>query len=153
MIIEGILLARIKSLIITLFKAVRLDLCPFLEPALNKVLSNDLIRARRMPSIIIFNDAKSCYDRVVHCVAALALRRLGASKESTLEMMKTLQHSSHAICTAYAVSETRYGGRQSFPPLQGSGQGNGSVPVIWVAVSAVLITILRNTGMGLSLLS
>ena len=37
--------------------------------------------------IIIFNDAKSCYDRVVHWVAALALRRLGASKESTLGMM------------------------------------------------------------------
>ena len=44
--------------------------------ALNNVISNDLIRSRIIPSIIIFNDAKSCYDRVVHWVAALALRRL-----------------------------------------------------------------------------
>ena len=33
--------------------------------ALNKVLTNDLIRSRRLPTIIIFNDAKSFYYRIV----------------------------------------------------------------------------------------
>ena len=121
--------------------------------ALNKVLANDIIRARKLPSVIIFNDAKSCYDRIVLWVAALALRRLGATKESTLEMMQTLQSASHKICTAYGDSTSTYGGRDSYPPLQGVGQGNGAGPAIWVAISTVLLTIMRSKGFGLSILS
>ena len=121
--------------------------------ALNKVLTNDIIRARKIPSVIIFNDAKSCYDRIVLWVAALAMRRLGATTESTLEMTKTLQSASHKICTAYGDSTTTYGGHDSYPPLQGVGQGNGAGPAIWVAISAVLLTIMRSKGFGLSILS
>ena len=58
--------------------------------ALNKVLTNDLIRSRRLPTIIIFNDAKSCYDRIVLWIAAIALRRLGTSASASQEMMRTL---------------------------------------------------------------
>ena len=121
--------------------------------ALNKVLTNDIIRARKLPSVIIFNDTKSCYDRIVLWVAALALRRLGATKESTLEMMQTLQSASHKICTAYGDSTSTYGGHDSYPPLQGVGQGNGAGPAIWVAISTVLLTIMRSKGFGLSILS
>ena len=121
--------------------------------ALNKVLTNDIIRARRIPSVIIFNDAKSCYDRIVLWVASLALRRLGATIESTLEMTKTVQSASHKICTAYGDSTNTYGGQDIYPPLQGVGQGNGAGPAIWVAISAVLLTILRAKGFGLSILS
>ena len=31
----------------------------------NKVLTNDLIQTRMLPSIIIFNDVKSCYDIIL----------------------------------------------------------------------------------------
>ena len=117
--------------------------------ALNKVLSTDLVRARKLPTIIIFNDAKSCYDRIVLWVAALALRRLGVSKEATLEMVRTLQSASHKICTAYGDSVLTYGGDE-LTPLQGVGQGNGAGPAIWVAISTVLITIMRTKGFGLS---
>ena len=120
---------------------------------LNKVLTNDIIRARRIPSVIIFNDAKSCYDRIVLWIAALAMRRLGATKESTLEMTKTLQQASHKICTAYGDSSNTYGGNDSFPPLQGVGQGNGAGPAIWVAISTILLTIMRTKGFGFSILS
>ena len=111
--------------------------------ALNKVLANDLIRARRVPSVLIFNDAKSCYDRIVLWIAALALRRLGTSKNATLEMMKTLQKADHKICTAYGNSESTYGGSDTVIPLQGVGQGNGAGPAIWVAISSVLLSIMR----------
>ena len=121
--------------------------------ALSKVLCIDLIRARKIPTIIIFNDAKSCYDRIVLWIAALALRRLGATKESTLEMTRTLQAASHKICTAYGDSTSKYGGHCNYPPLQGVGQGNGAGPAIWVAISAVLLTIMRVKGFGFSVLS
>ena len=121
--------------------------------ALNKVLTNDLIRARRLPAVMIFNDAKSCYDRIVLWLAALALRRLGTSKPATLEMMNTLQGARHKICTAYGDSNHSYGGEFTYPPLQGVGQGNGAGPAIWVAISSVLLSIMKMKGFGFSILS
>ena len=83
--------------------------------ALNKVLSNYLIRARNLPTVFVFNDAKSYYDRIVLWIASLALRRLGVSREATLEMMLTLQAAEHKICTAYGDSHQTYGKAQWSP--------------------------------------
>ena len=44
--------------------------------ALNKVLTVDLLRMRRQAGALCSNDAKSCYDRLVHWVASLCLRRM-----------------------------------------------------------------------------
>ena len=49
-----------------------------------------MIKARKLPSIIVFNDAKSCYDRVVLLVISLSLRRLGISEQINLEEVETL---------------------------------------------------------------
>ena len=46
-----------------------------------------------------------------------------------------------------------YGGPFLSKPLQGVGQGNGAGPAIWVAISTVLLTIMRQRGYGLSILS
>ena len=113
--------------------------------ALNKVLSIDIARARRIPTVIVFNDAKSCYDRIVLWIAAISLRRLGVSKGATSEMLKTLQTASHKICTAYGDSNVVYEANRNVP-LQGVGQGNGAGPAIWVAISSVLLTIMRTKG-------
>ena len=83
--------------------------------ALNKVLCIDIARARRIPTIIVFNDAKSCYDRIVLWIAAISLRRLGVSKNATLEMLRTLQTASHKICTAYGDSSISYNANRNIP--------------------------------------
>jgi hypothetical protein len=49
-----------------------------IRQALNKVLTYDLIHQRRIPAAMCSNDAKLCYDRIVHSVAKLALLRCGA---------------------------------------------------------------------------
>jgi hypothetical protein len=49
-----------------------------IHQALNKVLTYDLIRQRRIPAAMCSNDAKSCYDRIVHSMAKLALLHCGA---------------------------------------------------------------------------
>ena len=37
--------------------------------------------------------------------------------------------------------------------MQGVGQGNGSGPAIWVAISSVLLTIMRSKGFGFTIFS
>jgi len=40
----------------------------------NKVLTNDILRQKKSPGAICVNDAKSCYDLIVHPSAVLAMR-------------------------------------------------------------------------------
>jgi hypothetical protein len=120
--------------------------------ALNKVLTMDLLRLKRQSGALCSNDAKSCYDRIVHWVAALSMRRLGLQIEPTLEMLKSIQQAWHYIATAYGESKQRYGGFR-WPPLQGVGQGNGAGPMIWAVISAVLIAIMKRHGHGISILT
>jgi hypothetical protein len=42
--------------------------------ALNKRLTMDMLRLRRLAGAICSNDAKSCYDRIVHSIDSLAMR-------------------------------------------------------------------------------
>jgi hypothetical protein len=46
-----------------------------IEQALNKVLSFDLIRQARMDAAMCSNDAKRCYDRIVHSIASILMQR------------------------------------------------------------------------------
>jgi hypothetical protein len=120
--------------------------------ALIKVLTMDLLRLRRQAGALCSNDAKSCYDRIVHWIAALCMRRLGLQKEPTFKMFKTIQLAWNNIATAYGESKRRYGGTR-WLPLQGVGQGNGAGPMIWAVISAVLIAIMKRHGHGISILS
>ena len=113
---------------------------------LNKVLTLDIARQRHEPVILCSNDAKSCYDRIIHPVANICLQRLGVAPLTIAIMFATIQHMDHHIKTAYGLSETSYGSDDI--PLQGVLQGNGAGPVIWLAVSIPLIQMLHRQGFG-----
>jgi hypothetical protein len=51
-------------------------------PLLNKLLTVQLLIQKRTEDIVLDNDAKGCYDRIISGVALASLRRLGYSKES-----------------------------------------------------------------------
>ena len=120
--------------------------------ALNKRLTMDVLRQRRQAGALCSNDAKSCYDRIVHNVAALSMRRMGIPAEPVASMFLTLQQSQHVISTAFGVSKESYGrGRRI--PLQGVGQGNGAGPAIWAVISTVIINMMRTAGHGLHIVS
>jgi hypothetical protein len=114
--------------------------------ALNKVLTYDVLRQRRLPAALCSNDAVSCYDRIVHSIASICLQRLGVSAEACHMMFGTLQDLQHYISTAYGISEEPYGGLEI--PLQGIGQGNGAGPAIWLIMTIPLINMLRARGYG-----
>jgi hypothetical protein len=114
--------------------------------ALNKVLVNDIIRQKAMIAALCSNDAKSCYDRIVHAVATLSMRRLGVTKEACHVMFGTLQQVEHHVATTFGTSEEPYTALEF--PLQGVGQGNGAGPAIWLVTSIPLINMLRSQGFG-----
>ena len=119
--------------------------------SLNKILALDLIRMERRTATVCSNDAKSCYDRIVHSVASICMQRLGVAEDACFTMFKTLQDLNHHVRTAYGERARGYGAVQI--PLHGVGQGNGAGPAIWLAITIPLINMLRKAGFGLQVVT
>jgi hypothetical protein len=122
-----------------------------IEAALNKVLTQDIWRQKRQAGALCSNDAKSCYDRVVHSFAILCMLSLGCPLGPILSMFATLQKMQHFIGTAFGVSDTSFNGGDI--PFQGLGQGNGAGPTGWAVVSAPIINMVRAAGYGSTFVS
>ena len=66
-------------------------------------------------------------------------------------MTNTLQSATHDIATVFGIFIDKY--FPTTPPHQGIEQYNGAGLTIWVMVSAILLTIMRDEGFDLSALS
>ena len=78
--------------------------------ALGKRLVLDLMRLQVLSGALICNDAKSCFDRVVHAAAMFAMARQGLSYRVMRTLFCTLQMAKHHVKTAFGVSKRTYGG-------------------------------------------
>ena len=118
---------------------------------LAKTLTLDILRQKTRAAGLLANDAKSCYDRVIHAFAMFAMHRMGVAYSVLLCMFLTLQLAIHFVKTGWGVSKTSYGGHLSIQtrelPLQGLGQGNGAGPAIWAVISTVLIECMVSYGL------
>ena len=119
-----------------------------IDHCINKRLTFDLARLLKCPLAICSNDAKGCYDRIIHAIATLALRRVGVPTEPVVCMFTTLQNLEHHIRTVYGDSSVSFSGKLWAVPIQGIGQGNGSAAQVWALVSTPLLNILREEGHG-----
>ena len=81
-----------------------------IDQAINKRLFFDILRQQRLNGAICSNDAASCYDRIVHSVASLAMRSQGVSKQAMTAMFDTLQRMEHLVRTAHGISGKSYNG-------------------------------------------
>ena len=121
--------------------------------ALNKRLVLDAMRIEKRPGVICANDAKACYDRILHFAAYISLRRTGMNKEAVISMLEPIRRLEHVIRTAYGDSNTSYGGDEWESDPSGICQGNGAGPAIWAIVSSPLFECLRQRGFGVELTS
>ena len=110
-----------------------------IDQSLNKRLTYDIIRQKKRPGALCSNDAKSCYDRIVHSVASLAMQRVGAPVEPIICMFTSIQNLQHRIRTVFGDSEVGFSGAVYVVPIQGVGQGNGAGPQIWAVVSTPVL--------------
>jgi hypothetical protein len=117
-----------------------------IECAANKVFTTDIARQEHRPMALCSNDAKSCYDRILHAIASICMRRVGVPKKTCLMMFGTLAKVKHYIRTTYGDSSTAYNCIEI--PFQGVYQGNGAGPGIWLLVSIPIINMLKSAGFG-----
>jgi hypothetical protein len=117
-----------------------------IECATNKVLTMDIARLEHRSTAVCSNDAKSCYDRILHAIASICMRRVGVPPETCKMMFGTLAQVEHYVRTNFGDSTTSYACIQI--PFQGVYQGNGAGPGIWMLVSVPIINMLKARGFG-----
>ena len=118
------------------------------DNAISKRLVFDYFRFKKRPFGMCACDLKSCYDRVVHTAASLALQRVGIPLSKIKCMFGTIQRLVHRIRTAFGLSKYTFGGLSSKfrKPPQGMGQGNGAGPSIWSILSSTVFDLLHEQG-------
>ena len=118
--------------------------------ALNKTLLFDNMRYQKASMSLTSCNLKSCYDRIVHSPAMMALRSVGVPKEPMISFFSSLQEVKYYTRTAYGLSEETFGGLEEgyTQKPQGSGQGNGAAPQIWAILSSKMFGILHDLGLA-----
>ena len=121
-----------------------------IECALNKRLIFDILRQTKKPAGICSCDFHSCYNRVVHSFASMAMQRAGAPSSAIASMFDTIRNLKHTVRTCHGESEQTFEGEtwREINPLHGVGQGNEAGPAIWAVMSTVLFDLLRDKGYG-----
>ena len=119
------------------------------ENVVCKRLIFDYCRLTKSPFGMCACDLKSCYDRIVHTAASIALQRIGVPLGKIKVMFGAVQKLVHHVRTLFGTSDESYGGDKdkSFPlPPQGMGQGHGTGPTIWSVLSSSIFEILHAEG-------
>jgi hypothetical protein len=118
-----------------------------IEQALNKVISFDLIRQAQMDAAMCSDDAKSCYDRIIHSIASILMQQQNIPASACICVLTVLQNLHHTVRTIYGDSKSGYGGTLWAVPYSGVGKGNGAGPVIWAVVSTPVLKNMKVLGL------
>ena len=93
-------------------------------------------------------DLKSCYDRVAHAPAYLAMRSYGIPSEPLECMFDAIQDMQYYTITHHGVSNISFGGKEKGYKAKpnGLGQGNGGGPSSWSVQSSKMFQVMHKRG-------
>ena len=117
-----------------------------IEAATCRGLIADLSRMTRTPMAISSVNAQTCYDRMIHSIASICCQRWNVPKEAIISALGAIQQMRFYLRTSFGDSEEYYGGGEAGLPFQGGCQGNGGAPALWIAISVILIRVLKEHG-------
>eukprot|EP00978_Attheya_sp_CCMP212_P004253 scaffold9334_cov78-Attheya_sp.AAC.3 len=123
-----------------------------IETSLNTKLVCDIHCQKRLPGASASVDAAQCYDRMVHSFVSLMCQSIGMPQATIIAMLTTIQEMQFHLRTAYGDSQQYYGGKMRIP-FQGTCQGNGAGPAIWLVVVSGILQYLETEGHGLEFTS
>jgi hypothetical protein len=101
-----------------------------------------------MDAAMCSNDAKSCYDRIVHAIESILMQHQNVPASACICVFTTLQNLHYTVRTIYGDSRSGYGGTLWAVPYSGGGQGNRAGPVIWAVVNTPVLKMLKYEGFG-----
>ena len=87
------------------------------DQSLNKCLTFDILRQTRTRAGMAGVDLKSCYDRIVHSAAGLAMQRVGCPHPAIESSFQTIQQLRHFIRTIYGDSTRSFSANQGHCPV------------------------------------
>lgn len=116
--------------------------------SLNKIAYYDLSRQTIMPCAFRDTDAKASYDRIVHQLSEVDVRKWGVSHKSAAFTTKFLYRQQFHLQTTHVISKDYYRYNPN-RPIQGSGQGIRLAGPRWTASSDAISDIMSEhcTGM------
>ena len=126
-----------------------------IDHVVNRKLYFDLIRYQKSSAAMAGVDLKSCYDRVAHAPAYLAMRSYGIPSEPIESMFSTIQDMQYFTFTAHGMSKKSFGGIEkgfSAAP-NGLGQGNGAGPSVWSVVSSKMFQVMHHRNAATKIVS
>jgi hypothetical protein len=121
------------------------------DALLEKLLVYEFARLSRTSLITVDNDAKSCYDRIIKSLSGVACMSVGLPLTAALMHNKTHRGMSHSIRTRQGLLRP-YSGVEG-NELEGTGQGSGASPAIWLIYSASLLDAFRRFTLGIRVVS
>jgi len=117
------------------------------DAQVEKVLIYDHARLTRTNLITIDNDAKSCYDRILKTLAMVACVSYGLPLLAAAMHNKVHHGMQHQIRTRHGLLRPYSGSDEN--PLEGTGQGSGASPAIWLIYSITLLAAFREFVKGM----
>jgi hypothetical protein len=122
-----------------------------IDALLEKLLLYEFARLTRTSLVTVNNDAKSCYDRIIKSLAMIACIGVGLPLLAAAMHNKTHHGMVHAIKTRHGTLRP-YSGTDAHP-LEGTGQGSGASPAIWLLYSSSLLNAFRQFTPGMQVTS
>jgi hypothetical protein len=117
----------------------------------DKTLMADLSRQARHPMTVVSADAAYCYDRVNHIIMSLVWLVLTGNTPAIVATLICLQTMKFFQRTGFGDSKTFFGGPRHEPYMMGLGQGNRAAPPSWIQLSAVMVNVYKQLGLGTDL--
>ena len=114
--------------------------------SLNRMPVVDYLHLTRRSDCFGTNDARVCFDRIVHIVAILVFMSFRVSATSVRTLFGTLQKAHHRIKTGFGIFDHVYGNKDV--PIQGAGQGNGIAPTARALTSTNMFQVMDRAGHG-----
>ena len=83
----------------------------YINAIVNKVILNDVLRQKRRAGAISMNNARGCYDRIIHSVTILVLMSFGVAGPIIRALFKVLDKTDHHIKTGFGRLDHAYGNK------------------------------------------
>ena len=118
---------------------------------MEKLLLYENARLTRTSLITMDNDAKSCYDRIIKTLALIACIGVGLPIMAAAMHNRTHSSMSHQIKSRHGLFRNYCGTDEH--ELEGTGQGSGASPAIWLIYSVSLLSAYAKFSEGMPMMS